>query len=244
MPIRAIFYDLDGTLRASHPAGRQVFADYVSGLGLVITPDARRRAALWEHRYWASSPELRADVQAYPEEKAFWAHYSYRQLLAVGASAQQAGDLSPQVGAYMDQAYRPDDVLFDGLVETLASLRASGISLGVISNRSQPFQDYLRELGIGDYFGYTLAAGEVNSWKPDRGIFLHALRETGMQASETIYVGDNYFADVLGARSAGIHPVLIDPDGLFEAPDCPVIQAHAELISYLERRNVWPGSEK
>lgn len=244
MPIRAIFYDLDGTLRISHPLGRHFFADQASSLGLAVTPAIRRQAARWEHSYWAASPELRADGQDYPEEKHFWLNYSHRQLLALGASPEQAAELAPQVNAQMQEAYRPADILFEGLAETLTRLRARGLTLGVISNRHQPFGEYLRELGIHEYFDLVLAAGEVNSWKPDKEIFLHALRLMNVAASEAIYVGDNYYADVLGARNAGLNPVLIDPEGLFEAPECPVIQSHGQLLSLLERRDLWPGNER
>jgi putative hydrolase of the HAD superfamily len=244
MPIRAVFYDLDGTLRVGRPAGRQVFADYASSLGLSITPELRRHAALWEHYYWAESPEIRADSQAFPDETLFWLNYSYRQLIELGALPEQARELAPQVNTFMQESYRPVDTLMDGLTQTLAALRADGVVLGVISNRRQPFGEYLRELGINQYFDFALAAGEVNSWKPDKEIFLHALRLADMTALETIYVGDNYYADVLGARNAGINPVLIDPDGLFDVPDCPVIQAHDQIISLLERRKLWPGNER
>ncbi len=233
MPIRAILYDLDGTLRVGHPKGRQVFADQAQELGLPLTAELRRQAARWEHHYWAESPEHLADRQAFPNEKSFWDNYGYRQLLELGAAPDQARQLAPLVNAYMTDSYRPSDILMDGLVETLVSLRNRGIVLGVVSNRHLPYDEYLLELGIKDYFDFSLAAGEVNSWKPDKEIFLHALRLAKTPANETLYVGDNYFADVLGARNAGLHPVLIDPEGLFESPGCPVIQTHAQIFSLL-----------
>ena len=244
MTIRAIFYDLDGTLRINHPAGRNFFADHAVGLGLPVHPEIRRKAGQWEHYYWAESSELHADLQNFPDQKLFWANYNYRQIVALGALPEQAHALAPQLSAYMDESYRPADILMDGLAETLTILRERGLTLGVISNRHQPFGDYLKELGISDYFDFSLAAGEVNSWKPDKEIFLHALRLTGMDAQNTIYVGDNYYADVLGARNAGLNPVLIDPDGLFESPDCPIIQTHSQIIALLERSDPWPGNEK
>jgi HAD superfamily hydrolase (TIGR01549 family) len=244
MTIRAVFYDLDGTLRVGRPAGRHFFADYAAELGLPVTPEIRRKEGLWEHCYWAESSDLHADVRDFPDEKSFWANYNYRQLLALGALPEQINSLLPRLNVYMEESYRPADVLLDGLLETLLRLRESGLILGVISNRRRPFGEYLQELGINDYFDFSLAAGEVNSWKPDKEIFLHALRLTGIAAQEAMYVGDNYYADVLGARNAGLNPVLIDPEGLFEMPDCPVIQAHGQIISLIERRNLWPGKEK
>jgi putative hydrolase of the HAD superfamily len=244
MGIRAVFYDLDGTLRIGRPTGRQFFADYAAELGLALTPQIRRRAAQWEHYYWAESAEKRADVLNFPDERAFWSNYSRRQVIELGATPEQAGSLAEQISAYMATGFQPEDVLMDGLHETLAGLRARGIILGVISNRDQPFGGYLRELGIDAYFDIILAAGEINSWKPAKEIFLHAIRAMNVSAMETVYVGDNYFADVVGARNAGINPVLIDPEGLFEAPGCPVIQTHPEIIELIQRSELWPGNGK
>ena len=50
-----------------------------------------------------------------------------------------------------------------------------------------------------------------------------------MHPSEAAYVGDNYFADVVGARAAGLTPVLLDPRGIFDDPECAVIHSFTEL---------------
>ena len=53
--IKAIFFDLDGTLRHSVPAGGDVFTDFVFTLGLPLKEEDRLRAMRWEHLYWANS---------------------------------------------------------------------------------------------------------------------------------------------------------------------------------------------
>jgi putative hydrolase of the HAD superfamily len=55
----------------------------------------------------------------------------------------------------------------------------------------------------------------------------------GCSAATTVYVGDNYYADVEGARAAGMMPILIDPDGIFPDPGCPVIRSLGELEAAL-----------
>jgi FMN phosphatase YigB (HAD superfamily) len=42
-------------------------------------------------------------------------------------------------------------------------------------------------------------------------------------------VGDNWFADVVGAKAAGLTPVLYDPRGIFDDPECAVIRSFDEL---------------
>lgn len=241
--IRAILYDLDGTLRFNQPSGREFFADRALELGLPITPADRLRNARWEHYYWASSEEVRHDRLNYPDGKSFWQNYGIRQLQTLGASEEQAQVLGPRISEYMEEFYRPDDILLPDTHATLTALREAGYILGVVSNREEPFGDYLEKLGIGKYFHFLLAAGEVDSWKPNREIFEHALFRAGIQSHEAVYVGDNFYADVIGASNAGLKPVLIDVHGVFENPGCPVIQSHEQILTILERRQLWPGNE-
>jgi FMN phosphatase YigB (HAD superfamily) len=53
-------------------------------------------------------------------------------------------------------------------------------------------------------------------------------------APETVYVGDNYYADILGARRAGLQPVLYDPNLIFPDADCATIRSFDELISIIQ----------
>jgi FMN phosphatase YigB (HAD superfamily) len=49
-----------------------------------------------------------------------------------------------------------------------------------------------------------------------------------------MYIGDNYFADVIGARNAGIHPVLLDIGGIIHQPGCPSLKSLTELPGILK----------
>jgi FMN phosphatase YigB (HAD superfamily) len=49
-----------------------------------------------------------------------------------------------------------------------------------------------------------------------------------------MYVGDNYFADVVGSRRAGLMPVLYDPGGIFPEADCTIIKSFEELNSVIK----------
>jgi HAD superfamily hydrolase (TIGR01549 family) len=237
--IKAVFYDLDGTLRTSNPPPREAFANQAAHLGLAISAEDRLRVARWEHSYFAESDEVRADRLAFPESAAFWTNYGRRQLVMLGASAELAEELAPRLELYMSEHYRPEDILMPDVQQVLQALRTAGYALGVVSNRDQPYHDYLQEIGLAEYFDFSLAAGEVNSWKPDSAVFEHALQRANVRAEETVYVGDNYFADVVGARNAGLKPVLLDVHDLFEQPDCPVICSHPQLLELLEKGDGW-----
>ena len=89
--IQAIFFDFDGTLRHSVPSGADVFTDYVITLGLRLNLEDRLRAMRWEHRYWASSADLRDDLLAHSgTTEKFWIEYSRRRLVALSLVATPA----------------------------------------------------------------------------------------------------------------------------------------------------------
>jgi HAD superfamily hydrolase (TIGR01549 family) len=233
--IRAIFFDLDGTLRHSVPSGGEVFTDYVATLGLRINEESRLRALRWEHFYWASSMDLRNDLLAHSTEtEDFWIEYSRRRLMALGASAEWATEFAARTSRHMGEVYKPESIVPEDVRRTLPQLKESGYILGVISNRDKPFQDVLDDHGIGEFFDFSLAAGEVNVFKPDPGVFAHGLQRVNLPAREVIYVGDNYYADVVGARAAGLQPVLYDPLGIFPDPDCATIKSFDELNSIVK----------
>ncbi len=233
--IKAIFFDLDGTLRHNVPSGGEVFTDYVITLGLHVKPEDRTRAMRWEHLYWASSVDLRDDLLAHSSEtENFWITYSRRRLVALGAAPAWAEEFSARISAHMSEVYKPESIIPEDVRRALPELKQAGFILGVISNRDKPFQETLHEHGIGDFFDFSLAAGEVNSYKPEPGVFEYALGSLKLSAQEAIYVGDNYYADVVGARRAGLRPVLYDPNGIFPEADCDMIQSFDELNSILK----------
>lgn len=232
---KAVFFDLDGTLRHSIPSGSDVFTDYVIILGLQVDEEARLRAMRWEHLYWASSVDLRDDLLAHSgDTESFWIEYSRRRLVALGASPEKALEFAPNVSKHMGEFYKPESIVPDDVRRALPQLKETGYILGVISNRDKPFQDLLQEHGIGEYFDFSLAAGEVNTFKPEPGVFEHALRRVNLAPQDAVYVGDNYYADVVGARRAGLQPILYDPRGVFPDPDCTTIKSFDELSSAIK----------
>jgi len=231
--IKAILFDLDGTLRHHLPSGSDVFNRYAASLGIPFDAEDATRASRWEHYYFANSPELRADNQDYAEGDPFWANYGRRRLVALGCSLRQAEELSPQFHAHMRDNHKPTVHVPEEARTLISTLKEAGYILGVVSNREERFDRQIEEMRFNDLFHFTLAGGEVKSFKPDPGIFEEALRRAGTSAPETMYVGDNYFADVVGSRRAGLRPVLYDPKGLFPDAGCAVIQSFDQLPALL-----------
>lgn len=238
--IRAVLFDMDGTLRENKPGSTQTFLDQAARLGAPDSAENRLRATRWAHYYWAQSPELLQDLETFEPllEDAFWVNFATRQLEAFGCSTEQAAALAPQMHEYMKAEHRPEDWVPPEVPETLQTLKEAGFRLGVLSNRRQSCDEQLETLGLIRFFDSTLVAGEVACWKPEPEIFHHALKRLGTTAAETVYVGDNYYADVVGAQRAGLRPVLVDRDGLFPEASCTIIRSIGELPAVLAAHEV------
>lgn len=231
--IKAVLFDLDGTLRHHIPRGGDIFSAHAREIGLRISGEDRVRAERWEHFYFANSPEIRKDIKEFKGD-AFWVNFSRRRLVALGCNPKYAGALSEPMSQHMRDHYKPEVHVFEESRTLLTSLQKDGYILGLISNRDKPFQEELKELKLDSYFSFSLAGGEVNSFKPEPAIFEHGLKKAGVNAKEAMYVGDNYFADVIGSQRAGLMPVLYDPGNLFPEAECVVVKSFDELHGLLK----------
>ena len=125
--------------------------------------------------------------------------------------------------------------LYDDTVPTLQHLRDAGFKLAIVSNWDTPLDPLTERLGIADYFDAITASHDerVKSAKPDPHIFNYTLAKVGVSAEEVVHVGDTYEADIVGARNAGIRPILIDRDGTQPEKWKETIQNLSELPGLL-----------
>jgi putative hydrolase of the HAD superfamily len=127
-------------------------------------------------------------------------------------------------------------VPFAQAAETLAGLRARGLRTAVVSNADGRVEALLRGAGLGPHLELVVDSHFEGVEKPDPEIFHRALSRLGVRAERAIYVGDIYAIDVLGARAAGLAPVLIDAVGAYPDVDCPRIESLSELLDRIPRR--------
>jgi putative hydrolase of the HAD superfamily len=163
----------------------------------------------------------------------FWLQYGIRYLQSLTVSEERAKKLAPRLVALMEAEYNPENTVYPCVPETLGTLKEAGFTLGLVSNRSKPCQEECQELGLLGFFDFAYVAAEVDAWKPDPHIFDRALELSASIPERVIYVGDNYYADILGAKNAGLQPVLLDEKGVFPDAGCVVIERLGELVDLL-----------
>ena len=114
------------------------------------------------------------------------------------------------------QPLRKRAAVEEGLPQMLADLRASGLTLGLVSNTFVPPQvldRHLQQEGMLDHLPLRVYSCQVGIRKPRAEIFQMALQQAALTPSRTIFVGDSPRTDIVGANRVGMISVLKDPTG-------------------------------
>jgi HAD superfamily hydrolase (TIGR01509 family) len=138
----------------------------------------------------------------------------------------RAAQLAAELGPVLLSPGRSDLLwcaVMPGVPEALRSFRESGLQLVVVSNSDGTVEQNLKDRGLDDYFSHVVNSKVIGIEKPDPGIFEYALEISGACKESTVHIGDMYFADVEGARRAGLAAILLDPFDDWHEVDCPKI---------------------
>ncbi len=192
-------------------------------------------ADMLDDAHYAAAVRFGVDVDAEGDWAACWISYleGYAEFCGVQA------DRSAEVHLHLDSEFA-DAALWNreapGCRSGLDDLAATGVRLGIISNADGLMAERLRarELlqvgpGLGIEVECVIDSGAVGVMKPDARIFQLALDAMGVEARDAWYVGDMPGIDVVGARRAGLRPVLMDPLRLHVDADYDRVASLSEL---------------
>lgn len=136
-----------------------------------------------------------------------------RRRLCFAELADENGS-DPEIGREAADIYAAErdhsNVRFlDGAAEALESV-SERYPLALVTNGGPDMQDQkIDGLGIRDYFETVVYAGHDVPAKPDPEPFERALTDLETTADRSLYVGNNYESDVLGAANAGMQSILV-----------------------------------
>lgn len=188
--IKAVLFDLDGTL-----------LDRATSLVVFVEQQYQRIEALQS----ISKEQFVSSVVALDRNGHVWKDEVYRQLIARYGIQGVTWEMLLQ--DYVEN-FAIACVGFPHMREMLVALIAEDYVLGIITNGRSPFQERnIQALGIESLFSTILVSQAVGLRKPDPAIFKKALHCLGVQASETVFVGDNPQADIEGARQIGMKAI-------------------------------------
>jgi FMN phosphatase YigB (HAD superfamily) len=124
------------------------------------------------------------------------------------------------------------DVIRPGTAEQLSEI-GERYQNAVISNADGKIEDVLRRRGIAHCFRTITDSRLVGYEKPHPEIFRHALKSMNAAPEESLYVGDVYSVDYLGATGAGMQAVLMDIPGAYRDKGVPRVESLEELQTVL-----------
>jgi len=157
--------------------------------------------------------DLMADDDLLPH----WDRYLETYAGAVGVAESEI----PEAVEHLRNEYVSGGLwsqVIEGAKEGLERLVGTGVPIGIVSNSDGTIEDRLRALdllqvgsGGGVEVQCLVDSGTVGVEKPDPRIFDFALEYLEVDAADVWYVGDTPGFDVVGARRAGMRPILMDP---------------------------------
>lgn len=218
--IKAVFFDLYGTLAHFYPLREQIQTDACETFGFSVSRAGVTRGYLLADEFMAKVnaspvPVSRLDKD---EHTRFFAKYEY--LILQGAGIDVNLETAGRVWAKVRET--PYGMaLFDDVLPVLEALRFRGLTLGLLSNINWDIRGLCEELGLVSYLSFSITSREAGAGKPHPPMFLMALERAGVISTEALHVGDSHLSDVGGAHGVGICPVLLDRDGMFgDIHDC------------------------
>ena len=234
--IEAVLFDLDDTLIDARGSWRAGFAESIAELHAAepalqaLGPpeaiydghfrhytEAAHRAAgggEWHERF---------TLEAY--ERLIAEHLRPDPALAKRLSDRYRGINIAHVGIYPDA------------IETLEAVGAR-YPLGLVTNGLSHVQrPKIERFDLERYFDVVVVSGEAGVQKPDPAIFRLALDALGTRPEATVYIGDNPYHDVAGARASGLGAIWVNRgDWHVDAGD----EAIAPDVEVRELRELWP----
>jgi len=228
------------------PDGASVRALLLDVGGVLVRPNFERLAgALQAHGVFADpvamaavEPRVKKTLDRPPspgfasDAERGW-HYFNLVLDQARVARSPATDAALlEVKSWHDRYCLWEDVM-EGVRPSLERFRAAGLRLAAVSNSNGTVRVLFDRLGFTPAFDVILDSQVEGVEKPDPRLFRLALERLGEPAEAALHVGDFYHVDVVGARAAGIRPVLVDEADLYPEADCPRVQSLAELAAHL-----------
>jgi putative hydrolase of the HAD superfamily len=161
------------------------------------------------------------------------ARYSYVNTLR---ALRKDITLAEEMVSCWNELVLEEAIPFADMAAVLAAVRAR-YKVGILTNGFTTLQrGKIKRHGLEAQVDFTLVSEEAGYHKPDRRLFLAALKLAGdVLPEQALFVGDSLIADIQGAAAAGLTPIFIRAADDSASPQGVVtIQQLSELLALLK----------
>ncbi|HUA15593.1 MAG TPA: HAD family hydrolase [Verrucomicrobiae bacterium] len=215
---RFIFFDVGNTLL--FPNRERMLAP--------LSSDRHPTLAQWQALERRTKQEFDAGMLGGKVDRGFWwtfHTYLLQQINGLDGGVRDRLVENTQNSANWDQ-------ILPGTREALERI-GRRYAIAVISNADGRIDAVLRRCGIADCFASITDSGIIGHEKPHPAIFEAALRTMNATPAESLYVGDVYSVDYVGATNAEMQAVLFDVAGAYRGREFPRVESLVELEDWL-----------
>jgi HAD superfamily hydrolase (TIGR01662 family) len=203
MPVRAVFFDLGGTLIGNNLSTFETFQKILESAGFSISiPQVEEAFTRVKEGEGAIFYQLLGKIPP-TELYGLWDSMILRAL-----GIEDDGTLASTVDSQWFAVSSP--FVYSDVVPFLIFLKENGIKTGIISNAYQEeIREILEIVGLDPEFDVIVGGDTIKKVKPDPGVFQYAMETLGIHPGEALYVGDEVERDYTAAERAGLMPFLV-----------------------------------
>jgi HAD superfamily hydrolase (TIGR01662 family) len=227
----AVFFDFDETLVHADPPVFDTFLPACEKLGLSFDEDQVKSGHRFLYEYFAGETAMKDYERLKRDMSKFHNELTARtlNLMGVDESAATQAVNDGQLTVRLPEGHRCGTDSH----QVLETLKDRGYKLGVISNNHRDIEAFCKHQGFSHHLDTVVTRVDAGCSKPDPRIFQMALDHVGVKPENSVYVGDNYFADALGSKQMGMKAVLLDHYDVFPDADCDVISELNHLLEII-----------
>jgi putative hydrolase of the HAD superfamily len=226
---RAVFFDVDFTLIYPGPVFQgEGYRQFAARHGMWIDPTRFGAAVL-------SASHILDQAQDKVYNHRIFIDYTAHIIDKMGGRGPSVEACAQEI--YQEWAACQHFLLYEDVPAGLKALSERNLRIGLISNSHRCLESFQSHFELEGLIDVAISSSQHGYMKPHPSIFEAALKLAGVEAAESVMVGDSLSQDIEGARRVGMRGVLVrrseTASAAIEDGDVPVIASLKELPDLL-----------